>query len=74
MAGTIAARAGNSRGGVGAAPGARILPVRVLGSNGSGWLSDVVEGIVWAVDNGADVINLSLGGTSGADVYRSAIR
>jgi len=62
VSGTIAALSNNSNGVSGAAPGAKILPVQVLCSDGNGFASDVANGIVWAVDNGARVINLSLGG------------
>ena len=62
VAGIVAAL-DNTVGIIGAAPAADILPVKVLGANGSGGNSDVANGIKWAVDNGADVINLSLGGT-----------
>ena len=44
----------------GVAPRARIMPVRVLDGGGRGSLHDLDAGIRWAVDNGADVINLSL--------------
>ena len=37
------------------------MPVKVLGSNGYGYSTDIIEGIIWVADNGADVINLSLG-------------
>jgi len=60
VSGTAAA-ADNGIGVVGAAPGASLWAVKVLDSSGSGSLSDVVNGIYWAADNGMDVVNMSLG-------------
>jgi subtilisin family serine protease len=60
VAGIVAANAGNNVGVESVAPGARVLVVRVLDDKGSGDLQHVVEGIRWAADHGADVINLSL--------------
>jgi subtilisin family serine protease len=67
VAGIIAAVAGNGIGVAGAAPGATVLPVKVLDATGRGWLSDIAQGIVWAADQGADIVNLSLG-AEGMDV------
>jgi len=61
VAGTIAQNTGNSVGTVGLSPEVSILPIRVLGPDG-GSSTDVAAGIVWAVDNGANIINMSLGG------------
>lgn len=72
VAGIIAARSANGQGVAGVAPKASIMPVKVLDADGSGWMGDVVEGIVWAADHGADVINMSLGGPD-ADFSATAV-
>ncbi|MEV6596166.1 S8 family peptidase [Actinoplanes sp. NPDC051346] len=61
VAGTIAAVTGNGTGISAIAPDARILPVRALNASGSGVMSDVATGIVYAADQGAQIINMSLG-------------
>ncbi|MGI9666200.1 MAG: S8 family serine peptidase [Acidimicrobiia bacterium] len=64
VSGSAAAIGNNNVGVVGMAPEAKIMPIKVLGEDGSGSTEDVAAGIVWAAENGADVINLSLGGSS----------
>jgi PKD repeat protein len=48
----------------GVAPGVSLMAAKVMDSKGTGWSSDVISGIEWCVNNGADVINMSLGGGS----------
>jgi subtilisin family serine protease len=62
VTGAAAAIANNSEGIAGLNWSAQIMPVKVLNSSGVGTYADVASGIVWAVNNGGDVINLSLGG------------
>jgi subtilisin family serine protease len=70
VAGIIAAL-DDAQGVVGGAPGARLVPVRVLDANGAGWNSDVADAIRWAADidtGNAAVISMSLGGPSSAAI------
>lgn len=60
VAGIVAATSDNGIGITGVAPDVQVLPVRVMDSGGSGRIQDIVRGIRWAADQGADVINLSL--------------
>lgn len=72
IAGMIAGKT-NGSGIAGLAPNARILPVKVLDSEGIGDSDDIARGIIWAVDNGADVINMSFGSDSANRVEAEAI-
>ena len=64
VAGSAAAIGNNNEGVIGMAPKASIMPLRVLGADGSGSSEDIAAAITWAADNDVDVINLSLGGSS----------
>lgn len=77
VAGTIAQRTDNLEGVAGIAPGVSILPVRVMHydePSGAVWgdSSDIANGIIWAVDNGAQVINLSIGSSVRSDLVADA--
>lgn len=73
VAGTIAAVAGNGIGIAGVAPGAKILPLRILGPEGTGSTRDLAAAITAAVNAGARVVNLSLGSLNEDPRVSSAI-
>lgn len=73
VAGTIAQTTNNELGGAGVAYCATIMPVKVLDSRGSGSLADVAEGIRWAADHGANVINMSLGASGHSRIMDEAV-
>ena len=83
VAGTVAAVGNNSKGVIGVAYGAKVVPVRALG-RGGGYTSDIVDGLTWASGgsvagvpanaNPAEVVNMSLGGSgSCSSTYQNAI-
>ncbi len=67
VAGIAAAATGNGVGIAGVAPDAKIMPVKVL-EDGGGSFEDIASGIRWAADNGAKVVNMSLGALQGVQV------
>lgn len=73
VAGTIAQSTNNARGVTGIAFKVSIMPVKVLDSGGYGTFADVADGIRWAADHGAKVINLSLGSASPSTIVHKAV-
>ena len=73
VTGTIAQTTNNAEGVAGVAFGARIMPIKVLDENGDGTDADVANGITWAADHGAQVINMSLGGPDPSSFLRDAV-
>ncbi len=73
VAGTIAQSTDNAIGAVGVAFDARLMPVKVLNKDGWGTTVDVADGIRFAADHGAQVINLSLGGPRNSKVLQDAV-
>jgi serine protease len=74
VAGTIAQSTHNGIGVAGVAFGAKIMPIKVLSARGSGSVSGIAEGIRWAADHGAKVINMSLGGPLASSVLAKAVK
>ncbi|MDR5696495.1 MAG: S8 family peptidase [Armatimonadota bacterium] len=73
VAGTIGALTNNGKGVAGANWAVSLLGVKVLSATGSGSYSAVANGIVWAADQGAKAINLSLGGSLPSSTLRNAV-
>ena len=73
VSGTIAASYDNGEGIAGVAPGARVMALRALDSDGAGYDSDIAEAFDWAGDHGVRVVNASLGGEGASQTLRDAI-
>ncbi|MFL5345105.1 MAG: S8 family serine peptidase [Hyalangium sp.] len=84
VAGIIAAQLGSGganvspdmdrNGVVGVAPGARLLIARVIGVEGIAWASDIIAGLEWCQQQGAQIASLSLGGGTGSRIEREAFK
>lgn len=72
VAGTIGAL-NNTVGVIGAAPRVDLYAIKALDRNGSGWLSDIIEGIDWSIQKGIRVINMSLGTTADIQSMHDAV-
>lgn len=73
VAGIAAALTNNALGVAGLGRDCSLMNVKVLGDDGYGYYSWISEGIIWAADNGAKVINLSLGGTADSSTLEDAV-
>jgi subtilisin family serine protease len=73
VAGIIAAQADNGIGGIGVAPGVRIMAIKASQYSGILNASDVARGIYYAVEKGADVINMSFGGYARSSAEEDAL-
>ena len=73
VAGTVAA-INNTIGVVGVGPQIDLYAVKVLNAAGSGYLSDVIEGLDWAIQNKIQVVNMSLGTTSDILSFQEAVQ
>lgn len=73
VAGTIAQTTDNGMGAAGLAFCATLMPVKVLSKQGFGSLANVAEGIRFAADNGAQIINMSLGGPTKSRILEDAV-
>lgn len=73
VAGIATALSNNGAGVTGIVWDGRLMNVKVLDDDGSGYYSWIINGIIFAADNGAEVINLSLGGNSSSRSLRDAV-
>ena len=73
VTGIIAAGFDNGQGVAGLAPGVKVLPLKVLSSNRTGYASDIAAAIQYAADYGAQVINLSMTTTASSSAIQTAV-
>lgn len=73
VAGIVAAL-DNTIGIIGVGPKINLYAVKVLDRRGSGYLSDVIEGLDWAINNGIQVVNMSLGASANVLSFQEAVQ
>lgn len=73
VTGTIAQSTNNGTGVAGIAFNTTIMPIKVLDADGNGTDAQVADGIYYAADNGAEIINMSLGGAGSSDTLQNAV-
>lgn len=74
VAGIIAMTANNNKGGAGISYGAKIMAIKAGDEEGELSSIDIVEGIYYALDNGADIINMSFGGEGNSFIIEDALQ
>ncbi|MCP4448781.1 MAG: peptidase S8 [Myxococcales bacterium] len=74
VAGTIAQATHNGKGVAGVARNVKIMPLKVLSASGSGSVAGIADAIRYAADEGAQVINMSLGGPMPSRVLKKAVQ
>jgi subtilisin family serine protease len=73
VAGTIGAVGNNAVGGTGVCWNVKLMAVKILDAEGSGTSANIINGLNFAVNNGARIVNMSFGGASGGQAERDAI-
>jgi subtilisin family serine protease len=73
VAGVVAAVSNNAKGVAGVCWSCRIMPIRAITGNGTGTATDSVEGLLYAADNGADIVNMSFGAEGSYQAMEDAI-
>lgn len=74
VAGIAAAETNNGEGIAGVAWNCKVLPVKVMDAAGNGYYDELIEGLIWAADNGAKVISVSAGGDSDDPALKAACK
>jgi thermitase len=74
VAGIAAAETNNGEGIAGVAWNCKVLPVKVMDAEGNGYYDGLIEGLIWAADNGAKVINISAGGDAADPALEAACK
>jgi thermitase len=74
VAGIIASETNNQEGGAGITWYNKIMPIKAMGPEGYGTSFDIAKGVIWAVEHGANVINLSLGNYQPSKLMKDAVK